>query len=252
MRRTKKGFRQNKTGKNSDPRKKFRRSAGTRETGGFNNLNALKQEVLAILYKEKGSQTTADIMAALSLTGSDRNMLSNVLSDLCQRNIISCSQSKKADRVYGLMKDANLVEGTVEVHPRGFGFAITGHRPNASQKTDKSLRQDPFIAPDNFGSAHHGDRALFKLTPQKRGRTEAKVIKVLQRAATTLVGIYEAGRQTSLVIPEDERFLFNILVHRKNSCGAKNGDAVVVEVTDFKTGKRNPEGRIVEVLETQS
>ena len=248
MRRTKKGFRQNKTGKNSDPRKKFRRSAGFRKTDEFNGLNGLEQEVLAILYKEKGSQTTADIMAALSLTGSDRNMLSNVLSDLCQRNIISCSQSKKSDRVYGLMKDANLVEGTVEVHPRGFGFAIIGDRPNASQKTDKSLRQDPFIAPDNFGSAHHGDRALFKLTPQKRGRTEAKVIKVLQRAATTLVGIYEAGRQTSLVIPEDERFLFNILVHRKNSCGAKNGDAVVVEVTDFKTGKRNPEGRIVEVL----
>ena len=248
MRRTKKGFRQDKTGKNSAPRKKFRRSAGFRKTDEFNGLNGLEQEVLAILYKEKGSQTTADIMAALSLTGSDRNMLSNVLSDLCQRNIISCSQSKKADRVYGLMKDANLVEGTVEVHPRGFGFAIIGDRPNASQKTDKSLRQDPFIAPDNFGSAHHGDRALFKLTPQKRGRTEAKVIKVLQRAATTLVGIYEAGRQTSLVIPEDERFLFNILVHRKNSCGAKNGDAVVVEVTDFKTGKRNPEGRIVEVL----
>jgi ribonuclease R len=110
------------------------------------------------------------------------------------------------------------------------------------------MRQDPFIAPDNLGSAHQGDRVLFRLVPKKRGRTEAIVIKVIRRAATFLVGTYEAGRQTSLVIPEDDRFLFNVLVHRKDSCGAKNGDAVVVEVTDFKSGKRNPEGRIIEVL----
>jgi ribonuclease R len=252
MRRTKKGFRQNKYTKATYPKKQFRRSAGSRN----DTLNGLEQEVLAILYKEEKPQTTAKIIDALSLTHSDNKMLSNVLTDLCQRDIISCSRSKKSGRLYGIMKDANLVEGLVEVHPRGFGFAIIGDQPAASQKADKSLRQDPFISPDNFGSAHHGDQALFKLTSkkggrtgaQKRGRTEAKVIKVLQRATTALVGIYEAGRQTSLVIPEDERFLFNILVNRRNSCGAKNGEAVVVEVTDFKTGKRNPEGRIVEVL----
>jgi ribonuclease R len=255
MRRTKKGSRQNNYSK-AGISKKFRRSAGPRKTDGLNNQNALEQEVLAILYREKEPLTSLDIMDALSLTRSDKKKLSSLLTDLCQRYIISCSKSKKAGRVYGLMKDANLAEGTVEVHPRGFGFAIIGASPGTPQKTDKSLRQDPFIAPDNLGSAHHGDRALFKLTSKKRertgakkrGRTEARVIKVIKRAATSLVGTYEAGRQTSLVIPEDERFLFNILVHRKNSCGARNGDAVVVEVTDFKSGKRNPEGRIVEVL----
>ena len=248
MRRTKKRFRLNRYSKASQEKKKFRRSAGSRKNHYFHTLNGLEQEVLAILYKEKKPQTKANIIDALSLTRSDNKMLSNVLTDLCQRDIISCSKSKKLGRLYGLIKDASLVEGTVEVHPRGFGFAIIVDQQAAHQKADKSLRQDPFISPDNFGSAHHGDRALFRLTSKKRGRTEAKVVKVFHRAATALVGIYEAGRQTSLVIPEDERFLFNILVNRKNSCGARNGDAVVVEVTDFKTGKRNPEGRIVEVL----
>ena len=84
--------------------------------------------------------------------------------------------------------------------------------------------------------------------PQRRGRTEAVVIKVIERAASLLPGTYEAGRETGLVLPEDERFLFNVLVHRKNSCGARNGDAVVVAINDFKDGRRNPEGRIVEVL----
>ena len=247
MRRTKKKFKQNNQSKATFARKKFHKSARTRKTSKLNKLHELEQEVLAILHREKEPQTLRNIMESLALTRSESKVLSNLLSDLCQRDIISCSKSKKKDRAYGIMKDANLVEGSVEVHPRGFGFAIIGDRPDFIQKADKKLRQDPFIAPDNLGSAHQGDRALFMLFPKKR-RPEAKVIKVIHRETTVLVGTYEAGRQTSLVIPEDERFLFNILVHRKNSCGARNGDAVVVEVTDFKTGKRNPEGRIVEVL----
>jgi ribonuclease R len=148
-----------------------------------------------------------------------------------------------------LAQKDDLVEGTVEVHPKGYGFAIIASKQaEKSQSKDKSLQQDPFIAPDNLGSAHNGDKALFKLIPKKRGRTEAVVIKIIRRAATTLVGTYEAGRQTSLVIPEDERFLSNILVRRKDSCGARNGEAVVVEITDYKDGHRNPEGRIIEVL----
>jgi len=250
MRKRKKGFRHEKFGKTNYARKK-RRPTGPLKTFEISPLELIEQEILALLYKKREPQTMAQIMATLSLARSDRKMISGLLADLCQREILSCEKyrGKGSAKAYTLFKSAELVEGVVEVHPRGFGFAIIGDKAGEfPQKTDKSLRQDPFIAPDNLGSAHHGDRAIFRLYSKRRERTEAKVIKILQRAATILVGTYEAGRQTSLVIPEDERFLFNILVHRKDSCGARNGDAVVVEITDFKPGKRNPEGRITEVL----
>jgi len=249
MRRRQKGFRRENYSKTKGGGKKFTRSAGYGKTGEITKANYLEQEVLAFLFKKKEPQKIADIMAALSLNPQERKMLANLLSDLCRQNLISCPHGKKADKSYSLAGKDNLAEGVVEVHPKGFGFAIMDAKSGAvKQKTDKSLRQDPFIAPGNLGSAHQGDRVLFRLIPKKRGRTEAVVVKVIKRAATILVGSYEAGRQTSLVVPEDERFLFNILVHRKDSCGARNGDAVVVEVTDFKSGNRNPEGRIIEVL----
>jgi ribonuclease R len=250
MRRRKKGFSQVKFVKTNHARKK-RRSAGPLKTTEISHAEVIEQEILAFLYKKREPQTMAQIMETLSISRSDSKILSNLLSDLCRRDILSCARNKGkgSGKAYSLMQDADLVEGVVEVHPKGFGFAIIGDKTGKpAQKTDKSLRQDPFIAPDNLGSAHHGDRAIFRLYAKRRGRAEAKVIKIVQRAATILVGTYEAGRQTSLVIPEDERFLFNILVHRKNSCGSRNGEAVVVEITDFKTGKRNPEGRIIEVL----
>ena len=249
MRKRKKGFRKNTFRKDSSARKKYLQSAGSASTRGTAQTYILEQEILARLYQKKEPQNITEIMQALSLNRSERKMLSNVLADMCRQNMIACPQSKKAGKLYTLGENEDLVEGVVEVHPKGFGFAIIGAKPGEpARKTDKSLRQDPFIAPDNLGSAHQGDRALFRLIPKRRGRTEALVIKVIQRAATVLVGSYEAGRQTSLVIPEDERFLFNILVRRKDSCGARNGDAVVVEITDFKGGHRNPEGRIIEVL----
>ena len=250
MRKRKKGIRQERSSKTNYAGKK-RRSAVSPKTKAVSHAEVIEQEILAFLYKNRKPQTMAQIMEILSLSRSDRKMISGLLSDLCRRDILTCSKNKGrgSGKAYTLMKDGDLAEGVVEVHPKGFGFAIIGDKSSApAQKIDKSLRQDPFIAPDNLGSAHHGDRALFRLSPKKRGRTEAKVIKILQRAATILVGTYEAGRQTSLVIPEDERFLFNVLVLRKDSCGARNGEAVVVAVTDFKPGKRNPEGRITEVL----
>jgi ribonuclease R len=249
MRKREKGFRQGKYSKTTPARKKFHQGAGPSKIGGISPTNYLEQEILAYLYAREKPQNLADIVAALSFAGSDRKLLANLLADMCRQNIISCSGTSKADKTYAVKKEADLVEGVVEVHPRGFGFAIIEDRSGApARKTDKALRHDPFISPENLGSAHQGDRALFRLIPKRHGRTEAMVIKVVKRAATVLVGIYEAGRQTSLVIPEDERLLFNVLVHRKNSRGAKNGDAVVVEVTEFKGGKRNPEGRILEVL----
>ena len=250
MQKRKKGFRQERFNKAIYAGKK-RRSAVPLKTQGDSPSDIIEQELLAFLYKNRKPQTMAQIMEKLSLSRSERKMISGLLSDLCRREILTCTKNKGrgSGKAYTLMEDADLAEGVVEVHPKGFGFAIIGDKSGApGQKIDKSLRQDPFIAPDNLGSAHHGDRALFRLSLKKRGRTEAKVIKIVQRAATILVGMYEAGRQTSLVIPEDERFLFNVLVLKKDSCGARNGDAVVVEVTDFKTGKRNPEGRVIEVL----
>jgi ribonuclease R len=249
MRRRQKAFYKDKSNHTSSARKKFSRSAESAKTQKTSPVKLLEHEILTYLYREKEPQSLANIMAALSLTRIDRKILSNLLADMCRQGILSCSRGRKNGELYSIVKKIALVEGVVEVHPKGFGFAILGDkREPLAQKAGKSLRQDPFIAPDNLGSAHQGDRALFRLIPQKRGRTEAIVIKVVQRATNILAGTYEAGRQTSLVIPEDERFLFNVLVRRKDSCGARNGDAVVVEVTDFQTGKRNPEGRIIEVL----
>ena len=245
MRRNK-SYKQKRLNKLKRAKQKFRKPPRPGAAKDYQQDEALEQTILAFLHKNRAPQSLERLMQGLTVDRSARKTMLTLLTDMCHRQILSCSLTKRQEKVYSFKGKDDLVEGTVEVHPKGFGFAIIEQK--SGKPAAKAARQDPFIPPNSLGSANHGDRVLFRLFPKGKGRTEARVIRVIKRVATTLVGTYEAGRQTSLVIPEDERFLFSVLVHKKDSRGARNGEAVVVEISNFKTDRRNPEGRIVEVL----
>jgi hypothetical protein len=140
MRRRQKGFRKDRYNKTSSARKKFHRSYGSAKIQEISPVKLLEQEILAYLYQKKEPQSMSDILSALSLSRSDRKKLSHLLADMCRQDIISCPKSRKAGKFYTLRKEDALVEGVVEVHPRGFGFAIIGDKPGSlAQKTDKSF-----------------------------------------------------------------------------------------------------------------
>ena len=130
----------------------------------------------------------------------------------------------------------------LSMHPRGFGFAMLSE-PEAAAR----FSRDIFLPPDALGGAVHGDRILVQVVKSRGDRTEGRVAEVLERGITRLVGTYVAGVATGLVTPEDDRLPFRVVVRREQSNGARNGEAVVVEVTRFKE-QGNHEGRIVEVL----
>ena len=236
----------------SRPAGGIRRRRGQRPPAAGSNhhlpqapVNPLEEELLTLFRREQGELSLADIMESLHLGHHERKELLILLADLGRRQLVTSS----GKRLYQLAAGQDLVEGTVEMHPRGFGFAIiqtAGQGQAPRPKTGD--RQDPFIAPENLATAHHGDRVLLQLFKRGRGRQEARVVRVLERAASRVVGIYMAGRAQGLVTPEDDRLLFNVLVRKEHSCGARDGFAVVVEIGAFKPGQRNPEGRIVEVL----
>jgi len=223
--------------------KKFRRP--NRKKGSWRQTKSspstLETDLLALLHQRGEPLSVPELMEGLVLDRFQRKILQNTISTLCRRQIIARLPGKR----YEIRSSVNLVEGTIDMHPRGFGFAVI---QDENRSIAKNNRQDLFISPRNLGTAHHGDLVLLKLIGRRRGRMEARVVRVLERAATILAGVFKAGRDTGLVVPEDDRYTFNILIHKKNSCGAKNGNAVLVEIIDFIPGQLNPEGRITNVL----
>jgi len=198
----------------------------------------LEGEILGQLYTAEMPLSAADLMVALGTIKNHRQEVLGVLDDLCRRKLLACKRD-----TYALRKNVELFAGPISVTPKGYGFVAPSEAP-AELKLDK----DVFIPPGMLGGAAHNDKVLVQLMSRRQERYEGRVIAVINRATTRLVGVYMAGGNTGLVTPEDSRFPYNLLIRKEDSRGAKNGDAVLAEVTSFAAGQRNLDGIILEVL----
>ena len=156
-----------------------------------------------------------------------------------------------------------ILTGTFISNAKGFGFVEVEGREN-----------DLFIPEDKTGGAFHKDIVQAVLLKPGHGRRqEARVVEILQRGITTLVGTFErAGEHYGFVIPDNSKLSCDIFVPLERAKGAVSGHKVVVEITDYCTDeqsyeasgegeanahhirrphefqRRSPEGRVVEIL----
>ena len=145
---------------------------------------------------------------------------------------------------YVLPAEADLVTGKLSLHQVGYGFL----------SPETAGQPDIFIAAENTGTAMHGDRVVARVTrdvpPRRRkdqkGRSEGRVIRILERARDKIVGTLQQSRNFYYVVADDPRLVHNIYVQAPR--GARRGDKVVVKLEAWESRHVNPEGEIVEVL----
>ncbi|OFW41223.1 MAG: ribonuclease R [Acidobacteria bacterium RIFCSPLOWO2_12_FULL_67_14b] len=144
---------------------------------------------------------------------------------------------------YGLPDRMDLVVGRLDGHPSGFGF-VTPERPI------EGLTRDIYVAAHNLQEALHGDRVVTRIERYRDdGRAEGRIVQVLERATSTIVGRFEVDVSgLGFVSPFDKRLAVDVQIPRADTHGAAPGQMVTVEVTRWPTPTRGPLGRIVEVL----
>lgn len=113
---------------------------------------------------------------------------------------------------------------------------------------------DIFVAGHDMATAMNGDTVKVQLAkvpqiPQAAGHArEGRIVEVVERANSKVVGIYSASRRFGFVVPDDTRLKNDIYVPEEASMGAATGAKVVVEITQWPEGNLKAEGRIIEVL----
>ena len=136
----------------------------------------------------------------------------------------------------------DLISGTVQGHPDGFGFLIT------DDKT-KCNGEDIFLSPKEMSQVMHGDRAMVRLSGlDRRGRPEGKIVEVLERRTQKLVGRVMRASGVTIVAAEDKRINLDILIPYHLDMGAKPSQVVMVEITEQPSAYAQPMGKIVEIL----
>ncbi len=145
----------------------------------------------------------------------------------------------RADK-FGLPKKMGLVAGKISVHQRGYGFVI----PEEEGVTDV------FIPSSMMNGAMNGDKVIAKVTKEDTAgkRREGEITRIVERTIKTLVGVYEDSKSFGFVVPEDKKLQRDIFIPKSEKANAKTGDLVVVEITKYPEQRRNPEGKIIDVL----
>ena len=97
----------------------------------------------------------------------------------------------------------------------------------------------------------HGDLVQIALLPGKAEagkRREGAVVKILQRGVLQAVGTFQKSKNFGFVVPDNLKLGQDIFVPAECSMGAVDGHKVVVELTDYGSEKRKPEGKVVEII----
>ena len=198
-----------------------------------------EQVLEAIRAKVDHPATVKELMQRLQLPREQRVTLRRRLATLVESGELIRVRGNR----YGLPDRMHLVTGRVQVNPRGFGFVTPDQQV-------EGMDGDLYIAGANLNQAMHGDRVVARIERQRgEGRSEGRIVRILDRATDRLVGRLETDESgLAYVVPFDRRLVMDVHIPKGESGSAKGGEMVVVELTRWPTLARSPVGRVVEVL----
>lgn len=135
------------------------------------------------------------------------------------------------------------IEGTLT------GIIDFNQSGNAYVNVD-GLEEDIFVHSKNVKDALQGDKVVIITYHYKGKKMEGSVVEVIERSRDNFVGTLELikHKDFGFVICDKKILNTDIFIPKNNLKDAKNGDKVLVKMTDWKTGEKNPEGEIIKVL----
>lgn len=195
-----------------------------------------KESIRNMIYDEEYIPLKFKEMAYLmNVPHNEKDKLREVLDALVAEGSVELTARGKYVKA-----DQESLVGVFTAHPRGFGFVTVEGEP-----------EDIFIPAPYTGGAFHKDVVRVKISRESHGegkRREGVVVKVLERGSKTLVGTFMKSRSFGFVRPDDTHYGQDVFISKKDCDAAMNNDKVVVELLNYGTRDKKPEGRIVEII----
>ena len=211
-----------------------------------------------ISCKEYQPMRAKELAVLLQVPAGKRDQLHEILDMLLEEGKITVNKRGRYEAVRSAKKEQEKKEGKKAGkekkkkdrekyltgifigHAKGFGFV----------ELSEEEGEDVYIPEEETGGAFHGDQVQIVLKKEEKAgrRREGRVVKVLERGTREIVGTFQESSGFGFVVPDNQRFVRDIFIQRENFLGAKDQDKVVVEIRDYGTRKRSPEGKIIQVL----
>lgn len=200
-------------------------------------MEHLEQQLVDMMKDESYKpMTTKELEAHLNIDDADDfKDFVKTLVRLEENGKIVRSRSNR----YGVPERMNLIAGKFIGHARGFGFVAP----------EEEGMDDIFIPPTEINGAFNGDMVLVRVATSSSGdRREGAIIKITKRGLDRIIGTFQDNKGFGFVIPDDKKLPMDIFVGKGDTLGAAEGHKVIVEITDWPSGRNSAAGKISQIL----
>ncbi len=195
----------------------------------------IQQRITQLLSFEDAIPLYEDqLLEQLELTPEEKENFYEILDQMVETGQLVKTKKKK----FALPETLGFLTGRLQGNAKGFGFFIPDNRE----------QEDVFLSAENLHGALHNDRIMIRINKNDGRSRDGEVVRVLERANKTIVGTFEKEQNFGFVVSDDKRINQDVFIPKDELNGAKNGYKVVVEVTKWPSQRRNPEGKVIEVL----
>ena len=126
---------------------------------------------------------------------------------------------------------------------------VLGHRDGHGFLRRDDNEPDVYLSPQEMRSVLHRDRIRVRVVRlDRKGRPEGRVIDIVERRKTPIIGRLLHENTVWVVAPEDRRYGQDILIPKNATANAAVGQVVAIELTEPPSMYSQPVGRITEVL----
>ena len=166
--------------------------------------------------------------------GALRTLVFTVLKELVNQDFLT---SVSYDTFKLNTKNQKIVEGTISITSKGFGFV-----------TVVGESADIFIPESKTQQALNGDKVKIQILSQNKKKAEGQVIEVIERERTQFVGTIQMHDKFAFLLPDNVKMNTDIYIPKEKLNGVKDGDKALVKITVWPKSAGNPYGEVVEIL----
>jgi ribonuclease R len=202
------------------------------------NKKEIKEKITQFFANSENPVQIHDIALALKIKSNseDYDNLKRVLDDLTESKFLKKAPRRKF--ILNKQDTSDGIKGTVSIkNDRGVVYTNDPEFPKINIKL-KHLQ-----------TALDGDDVTVKLFALKKSKkARGEVIKILHRSKETIVGMIEFDGSFYFIIPDDEKYYVDFLVHSSNLKGASPGDKVAANFLLWDDPNKSPEAEVIEII----
>ena len=194
-------------------------------------------ELLINYFRAKPTESYSmkQLFTALALTTHPLKMLcADIIEEMVEDNFLNMTDKGK----FKLNESGQIMTGT---------FFRKSNGKNSFVPDDGG--EPIFVAERNSMHAMNKDKVKIALCAKRRHHEiEGEVIEIIEHAQTTFVGILKVNRNFAFLLTESNTLANDIFIPKNKLKNGKDGDKVIVKITEWPEDAKNPFGEVIDVL----